>query len=80
MCLGELAEVIELTGPAGAVVSGDNRLRAVSLLALDGPVTPGDWVVIHSGFALSRLTPDQGREARDLRRSAVPERVTRGSG
>jgi hydrogenase expression/formation protein HypC len=55
-------------------------LRAVSLLALDGPVTPGDWVVIHSGFALSRLTADQGREARDLRRSAVPERVTRGSG
>jgi len=30
-------------------------------------VTPGDWVVIHSGFALARLTAEEASEATALR-------------
>ncbi len=66
MCLGELAEVIEM-GAANALVSGSGRTRTVSLLTLTDPVTPGDWVIIHSGFALARLTADEAREATALR-------------
>jgi hydrogenase expression/formation protein HypC len=66
MCLGELAEVIEV-GAQSAMVSGDGRTRAVSLLTLTDPVAPGDWVVVHSGFALARLTAEQAREANALR-------------
>jgi len=66
MCLGELAEVIEV-GTQNALVSGGGRSRNVSLLTLTDPVLPGDWVVIHSGFALARLTAEQAREATALR-------------
>ncbi len=66
MCLGELAEVIEV-GTDNAVVSGGGRTRTVSLLTLTEPLTPGDWVVIHSGFALARLTAEEAREAIALR-------------
>ena len=66
MCLGELAEVMGV-GTDSAVVSGGGRTRTVSLLTLTDPVLPGDWVVIHSGFALARLTAEQAREATALR-------------
>lgn len=66
MCLGELAEVIEV-GTDTAVVSGGGRTRTVSLLTLTEPLTPGAWVVIHSGFALARLSAEEAREAVALR-------------
>jgi len=66
MCLGELAEVMGV-GTDSAVVSGGGRTRTVSLLTLTEPLTPGDWVVIHSGFALTRLTAEAAREAAALR-------------
>ena len=66
MCLGELAEVIDV-GTENAMVSGGGRTRTVSLLTLTDPVTPGDWVVIHSGFALARLTAEEASEAIALR-------------
>ena len=66
MCLGELAEVIDV-GTENAMVSGDGRTRTVSLLTLTDPVTPGDWVVIHSGFALARLTAEEASDATVLR-------------
>jgi len=34
-------------------------------------VAPGDWVVVHSGFALARLDPDEADEALTLR-ATVP--------
>ena len=39
MCLGELAEVIEM-GTQNALVSGGERTRTVSLLTLTDPVLP----------------------------------------
>jgi len=70
MCLGELAEVIDV-GTENAMVSGDGRTRTVSLLTLTDPVTPGDWVVIHSGFALARLTAAEASEATALRATST---------
>jgi hydrogenase expression/formation protein HypC len=74
MCLGELAEVIEV-GTGTAVVSGGGRARTVSLLTLTEPVGTGDWVVIHSGFALTRLSAEEAKEATALRGtpSTIPE-------
>ena len=66
MCLGELAEVIDV-GTQNAMVSGGGRTRTVSLLTLTEAVRPGDWVVVHSGFALARLTAEEASEATALR-------------
>jgi hydrogenase expression/formation protein HypC len=67
MCLGELAEVLELRPRGTAVVRSDQRTSTVSLLVLDEPVSPGDWVVCHSGYALSRVSAEQARDAAALR-------------
>lgn len=62
MCLGEVAEVVRVAGQSAEVSSG-GRTLTVSLLTLDEPVAPGSWVLVHSGFALSRLTESEARLA-----------------
>ena len=69
MCLGELARVTLVTQGGTAEVSADGRTRTVSLLTLEDPVAPGDWVLTHAGFALARLTADEARDAAVIRTS-----------
>jgi hydrogenase expression/formation protein HypC len=71
MCLGEIAQLVTVGPGREAVARGTTRVLELSLIALDEPVRPGDWVVVHSGFALSRLDPEEAREALELR-DAVP--------
>ena len=58
MCLGIPGEVVELDPDhpdlARVDVSGVRRLINIGLLADDPPV-PGEWVLIHVGFALSKI-------------------------
>lgn len=74
MCLGELAEVLQLTGDSAALVRSEARTVTVSLLTLDDAVAPGDWVVCHSGFALSRLTLEEARDAAAIRATPPQQR------
>lgn len=67
MCLGELAQVREVTDDRRAVVDGPTRSQTVSLLTLDDAVASGDWLLVHSGFALARLTTEEAREAQHIR-------------
>jgi hydrogenase expression/formation protein HypC len=64
MCLGIPGEVIEVLPEqpdlAKVDVSGVRRLINVGLLSDDPPV-PGEWVLIHVGFALSKI--DEGEAA-----------------
>lgn len=71
MCLGELAEVLQLVGGSAALVRSEARTVTVSLVTLDDAVAPGDWVVCHSGFALSRLTQEEACDAAAIR--AAPQ-------
>jgi hydrogenase expression/formation protein HypC len=58
MCLGIPGEVIELFPEqpdlAKVDVSGVRRLINIGLLC-DDPPKPGEWVLIHVGFALSKI-------------------------
>ncbi len=66
MCLGIPGEVIEfLPGQpdlARVDVSGVRRVVSTGLLADDPPV-PGDWVLIHVGFALSKIDEQEAAAA-----------------
>lgn len=69
MCLGEIVRLESVDGAvAGARLGG--RLLSVSLVTLVEPVAAGDWVVVHSGFALQRLDPDEAASALALRAGA----------
>jgi len=41
-------------------------LRLVNTGLLDEPVVPGDWVLVHMGFALSTMTAAQAAGALDV--------------
>jgi hydrogenase expression/formation protein HypC len=72
MCLGALAEVVRVDAADAEVVSGGRR-TTVSLLVLDDPVTVGDWLVVHAGFALERLTAAEARDAARIRATTGEE-------
>jgi hydrogenase expression/formation protein HypC len=40
----------------------DGVLREASLMMLDEPATVGDYVIVHAGFAISRLDPEEAEE------------------
>ena len=71
MCLGDIAQVLELGPDGSAVVRAGPRTTTVSLVTLDGPVVQGDWLVCHSGFALGRVTAEEAAEATAIRNPLV---------
>jgi len=76
MCLGEVVQVVEVAPDGLVLARAGTRTLQISLLTLDGSVAPGDWVLVHSGFALARLSAAEALEARALRDS-VPAQLDR---
>ena len=74
MCLGEIGEVTALPEVGRAEVLLGARTAVVSLLTLDETVATGDLVLVHAGFALARLTPEQAAEALDVRETITEGR------
>ena len=64
MCLGLPGRVVEIRpGSDVAQVEVAGMLRDINIGLLDGPFVAGDYILIHSGFALERMSPDDAREA-----------------
>ena len=76
MCLGELGEVVRVDGDTAEVVGGTGRRTTVSLMTLDQPVAAGDWLVVHAGFALERVSPAEAEEAARIRAASSTEEPT----
>ncbi|MCX6554208.1 MAG: HypC/HybG/HupF family hydrogenase formation chaperone [Candidatus Aminicenantes bacterium] len=60
MCLAVPMKVVEINGDMAVVESAGLR-REVGIMLLAG-VKLNDWVLIHAGFAISKLTKKQARE------------------
>ena len=75
MCVSRLHRVVRVVGADAVDVEGlDGGLRRISLLAYDGsPLGAGDWVVTHSGYALSRADPTEARDIAIEVRGAINE-------
>ena len=70
MCTSRLHRVVAVSGPGTVTVADvEGRLHRVSLLALDGPEpVAGEWLVVHSGYAVGRVDPDEAESVvADLR-------------
>ena len=60
MCLAIPVRVVSVDGPLAKVeVGGVSRVASIHLL---DDVKPGDYIVLHAGFALSRLDETEARE------------------
>ncbi|HEY0329109.1 MAG TPA: HypC/HybG/HupF family hydrogenase formation chaperone [Rhodopseudomonas sp.] len=60
MCLAIPAEVVELLPERMARVSVDGVGKLVSVALIEN-LAVGDYVVLHVGFALTRIDPDEAR-------------------
>ncbi len=69
MCLGVPGQIIEVVDAenflATAEVSDVKRTVNIALVHADG-ITPGDWVLVHAGFALNKMTAEEALEARRI--------------
>jgi hydrogenase expression/formation protein HypC len=69
MCLGIPGEVVEILDDrpdlAKVDVSGVRRAINIGLLE-DEQLEPGDWVLIHVGFALSKIDEQEAKAALDF--------------
>lgn len=64
MCLGLPGRFVELRpGTDLARVDVAGVVREINLELLDGPFEPGDYLLVHSGFALERMTADEAHDA-----------------
>ncbi len=74
MCTSRLHKVLRSDEPGVVDVEDvDGTVHRVSLLALEGP-TPmvGEWLVVHSGYAIDRVDPDAAEVvAEEIRRTGI---------
>ena len=65
MCLGIPGQVVTITDQAErlAKVDVNGVQRVISIRLLDAePVTAGDWVLVHVGFALARIDESEAEK------------------
>ncbi len=67
MCLGIPAELVagDTGHPDLVMVVMGGVSRPVNVGLLDDRPGPGDWVLVHMGFALSTMTAEEARDALD---------------
>lgn len=65
MCLGIPGQIIEIVDEANHIaqidVSGVRRNVSIALVRPEG-IGPGDWVLVHVGFAMSKIDEDEAQE------------------
>jgi len=59
MCLAVPAEIVERQGDAAVADMHGNRVTVSTALVPEAAV--GDWVLLHAGFAIQRLSPEQAK-------------------
>lgn len=75
MCLAVPAKIIECDGSEAVADLQGNMLRISTTLTPD--VTPGDWVLIHAGFSITKLGEAEAKETWDYLRLALGDDAER---
>ena len=60
MCLGIPAKILE-SGDGTAVVEVGGVRREISVMLIDD-VAVGEWVIVHAGFAIERLSEEEAEQ------------------
>jgi hydrogenase expression/formation protein HypC len=64
MCLAIPGQIVTKEAGMGVVDIRGNRMRAGLLLVPEAGI--GDWVLVHAGFAITKITPDDAAETNAL--------------
>ncbi len=60
MCLGIPAKILSVRGDTAVIELGGVE-REVSVMLLEG-ASAGDWVIVHAGFAIEKLSQEEAEE------------------
>lgn len=71
MCVGISAKVIQMKGNV-AIVDATGAKRSVSAELLDD-LKPGDYVIVHAGAAIAKITDDDENESKNLMEELLGE-------
>lgn len=61
MCLGVPMQVIEIHNDM-VIAEIDGVQREACLMMLEESVVVGDYVIVHAGFAIARIDPEEAQE------------------
>jgi hydrogenase maturation factor len=67
MCMGTVGQVTGVGADRCVQILAGDREITGSLLAISETIGLGDWVLVHSGLVLARLTKDEARDALEIR-------------
>ena len=65
MCVGLSARVVRLQTNGTAMVDASGARREISAQLLDDLV-PGDYVMVHAGAAIAKITQEDDEESEDV--------------
>ena len=65
MCVGLSARVVRLQTDGTAIVDASGARREISAQLLDD-LMPGDYVMVHAGAAIAKITQEDEDEAEDV--------------
>ncbi|MCX7598531.1 MAG: HypC/HybG/HupF family hydrogenase formation chaperone [Armatimonadetes bacterium] len=69
MCLAVPVEIIEISGKEAVCAAGGVKIRARLDLLEDAAV--GDWVLVHAGYAITRVDAEEARETWEFLKEAA---------
>ena len=72
MCVGVPMQVVSVDGD-DIVAEVDGVRRSASLMLLADEVKVGDFLIIHAGFAISKLDEEEARETLEMMREVFSE-------
>ncbi len=71
MCVGLPARVDEIDGGM-AVVDATGAKRKISVELLEN-LNPGDYVMIHAGIAIAKITAEEAEETQEIMKELVAD-------
>ena len=77
MCLGVPAKILE-TGAGTAVVELGGVRGEISVMLIDG-ASVGEWVIVHAGFAIGKLSEEEAGQTLALFREIADSEEFRDS-
>ncbi len=72
MCLAIPAKIEDIQeGVANCRIGDSETFIKVSLMLMDGEVQPGDYLIVHAGFAIRKLDEQEALETLQILRDMV---------
>jgi hydrogenase expression/formation protein HypC len=72
MCLAVPAEIISIEDQVATCRVGEGETTVTaSLMVLDEDIKPGDFLIIHAGFAIRKLDPVEAQETLKILRDVM---------